>query len=70
MAININVVANITLLTAKGFAGLYSSSLSFIASLIDSALDLLCTAIVSTTHKLVEWHSSKLRQKFPVGRGR
>jgi hypothetical protein len=67
-AININVVANILLLIAKGIAALSSSSLSLIASLADSALDLLCTAIVFTTHKLVGWRLSKLRKKFPVGK--
>jgi hypothetical protein len=69
-AININVIANILLLIAKGIAAGYSSSLSLIASLADSALDLLCTAIVFTTHKLVEWRLHKLRKKFPVGRRR
>lgn len=69
-AININVIANIILLIAKGVAALQSSSLSLIASLADSALDLLCTAIVFTTHKLVGWHLSQLRRKFPVGRRR
>lgn len=69
-AININVIANILLLIFKGIAATQSSSLSLIASLADSALDLLCTAIVFTTHKMVEWHIDKLRQKFPVGRRR
>jgi divalent metal cation (Fe/Co/Zn/Cd) transporter len=69
-AININVIANIILLIAKTIAATRSSSLSLIASLADSALDLLCTAIVFTTHKLVEWRISKLRKKFPVGRRR
>jgi hypothetical protein len=64
------VIANVLLLIAKGIAAGYSSSLSLIASLADSALDLLCTAIVFTTHKLVEWHLHKLRKKFPVGRRR
>jgi len=67
-AININVVANIILLIAKIIAAFSSSSLSLIASLADSALDLLCTAIIFTTHKLVGWHLSKLKKKFPVGR--
>src|ERR1700761_4006990 len=40
-AVNINVIANILLLVAKGIAALKSSSLSLIASLVDSALDLL-----------------------------
>ena len=69
-AININVIANIALLIAKGIAAASSSSLSLIASLVDSALDLLCTAIIFTTHKMVEWHISTLRKKFPVGRRR
>ncbi|KAL8726182.1 MAG: hypothetical protein Q9181_006153 [Wetmoreana brouardii] len=69
-AININVIANIVLLTAKGIAAGYSSSLSLIASLVDSALDLLCTLIVWTTNKLVGWRIKKLRKKFPVGRRR
>lgn len=69
-AINVNVVANILLLAAKGFAALSSSSLSLIASLLDSALDLLCTAIVWTTNRLVSWRLDTLKQRFPVGRRR
>ncbi|KAL8801563.1 MAG: hypothetical protein Q9182_004349 [Xanthomendoza sp. 2 TL-2023] len=69
-AININVIANIILLAAKCIAAGYSQSLSLIASLVDSALDLLCTLIVWTTNKLVGWRIKKLRRKFPVGRRR
>ncbi|KAI4177488.1 MAG: hypothetical protein LQ343_000469 [Gyalolechia ehrenbergii] len=69
-AININVIANILLLAAKGGAAMFSSSLSLIASLVDSALDLLCTVIVWTTNKLVGWRIKRLRKKFPVGRRR
>ncbi|KAL8913023.1 MAG: hypothetical protein Q9171_002091 [Xanthocarpia ochracea] len=69
-AINVNVLANIILLVAKCVAAGYSSSLSLIASLVDSALDLLCTLIVWTTNKLVGWRLKKLRKKFPVGRRR
>ncbi|KAM3068877.1 hypothetical protein ACMFMG_004051 [Clarireedia jacksonii] len=69
-AININVLANILLLVAKGVAAFYSSSLSLIASLVDSALDLLCTVIVFVTNKLVQWHLMSLKKKFPVGRRR
>ncbi|KAL8919641.1 MAG: hypothetical protein Q9208_006673 [Pyrenodesmia sp. 3 TL-2023] len=69
-AININVIANIFLLAAKCIAAGYSSSLSLIASLVDSALDLLCTVIVWTTNKLVGWRIKRLRKKFPVGRRR
>lgn len=69
-AININVIVNILLLAAKGVAALKSSSLSLIASLVDSALDLLCTGIVFTTNKMVAWRLSSLQRRFPVGRRR
>jgi len=69
-AINVNVLANILLLIAKGVAALSSNSLSLIASLLDSALDLLCTVIVWTTNRLVSWRLKTLQKKFPVGRKR
>ncbi|KAF2838338.1 hypothetical protein M501DRAFT_956775 [Patellaria atrata CBS 101060] len=69
-AVNINVIANILLLLAKCIAAAYSDSLSLIASLVDSALDLLCTLIVWTTTKLVSWKLHMLKAKFPVGRRR
>ncbi|CAF9909667.1 hypothetical protein IMSHALPRED_008437 [Imshaugia aleurites] len=69
-AININVIANIILLIAKIVAAFASSSLSLIASLVDSALDLLCTLIIWTTNKLVQWKIKRLQHKFPVGRRR
>ena len=69
-AVNINVIANVILLVAKGIAAMKSSSLSLIASLVDSALDLLCTGIVWTTNRLVSWRLSALARKFPVGRRR
>ena len=69
-AININVIANVLLLVAKGIAATQSSSLSLIASLVDSALDLLCTLIIYTTNKLVQWRIKRLQHKFPVGRRR
>lgn len=69
-AININVIANILLLATKGIAALKSSSLSLIASLVDSALDLLCTSIIWTTNHLVSWRLKALDRRFPVGRRR
>ncbi|KAL6160256.1 hypothetical protein ACJQWK_09423 [Exserohilum turcicum] len=69
-AININVLVNILLLIAKGIAAIWSNSLSLIASLVDSALDLLCTVIIWTTNKLVGWRLQSLRKKFPIGRKR
>ena len=69
-AININIIANVILLTAKVIAAFKSNSLSLIASLVDSALDLLCTLIVWTTNRLVGWRLNSLQEKFPVGRRR
>lgn len=69
-AININVLANIALLIGKIIAAFSSGSLSLLASLVDSALDLLCTLIVWTTNRLVQWRLAKLQRKFPVGRKR
>lgn len=66
----VNVVVNILLLAAKGVAAIWSNSLSLIASLVDSALDLLCTIIIWTTNRLVGWRLTKLKKKFPVGRRR
>lgn len=69
-AINVNVAANVVLVAAKGFASLSSSSLSLIASLLDSALDLLCTGIILVTNRLVSWRVGSLKERFPVGRKR
>ncbi|KAF2430394.1 hypothetical protein EJ08DRAFT_670522 [Tothia fuscella] len=70
LAININVVANVLLLAAKIGAVFFSQSLSLIASLVDSALDLLCTIIIWSTNKLVAWRMFSLQKRFPVGRRR
>lgn len=69
-AININVIANIALLIGKIVAAFSSPSLSLMASLVDSALDLLCTLIVWTTNRLVQWRLNTLKKRFPVGRRR
>lgn len=69
-AINVNVVANVLLLAGKGFAALTTGSLSLVASLVDSGLDLLCTLIVWSTNKVVLWRLAALRRRFPVGRRR
>ncbi|KAI0133681.1 hypothetical protein BJ170DRAFT_172776 [Xylariales sp. AK1849] len=69
-AININVVANIVLLAAKVVAVASTGSLSLVASLVDSALDLLCTLIIWSTNRLVGWRLNALKKRFPVGRRR
>lgn len=70
IAINVNVLANIFLLAGKIGAAFTTGSLSLIASLVDSALDLLCTLIVWSTNRLVLWRLNALRKRFPVGRRR
>lgn len=45
-------------------------SLSLIASLADSALDLLCTMIIWSTSKLARSHTASAKLDFPVGRQR
>lgn len=70
LAININVVANIFLLAAKVVAVFSTGSLSLVASLVDSALDLLCTLIIWSTNRLVGWRLKALQKRFPVGRRR
>ncbi|KAL2208378.1 cation efflux protein [Sarocladium strictum] len=70
IAIQVNVVANVLLLAGKGFAALTTGSLSLIASLVDSALDLLCTLIVWSTNKIALWRLNALKRRFPVGRRR
>lgn len=69
-AININVIANILLLAGKVVAVASTGSLSLVASLVDSALDLLCTMIIWSTNKLVGWRIGALKKRFPVGRRR
>ncbi|KAH7150282.1 hypothetical protein B0J13DRAFT_286375 [Dactylonectria estremocensis] len=70
LAINVNVIANILLLVGKAFAVFTTGSLSLVASLVDSALDLLCTLIVWSTNRIVLWRLHALRRRFPVGRRR
>jgi hypothetical protein len=70
LAININVVANIFLLAGKIVAVFSTGSLSLVASLVDSALDLLCTLIIWSTNRLVGWRLKALQKRFPVGRRR
>jgi len=69
-SININVAANIMLLITKAIAASKSNSLSLIASLLDSGLDLLCTVIVWSTNRVVRWRLQSLAKRFPVGRRR
>ncbi|KAJ7163257.1 hypothetical protein C8R46DRAFT_336468 [Mycena filopes] len=46
IALNVNIVVNILLLTSKGGAVWFSNSISLLASFVDSALDFLSTLII------------------------
>ncbi|PWZ01277.1 hypothetical protein BCV70DRAFT_199620 [Testicularia cyperi] len=69
-AININLLINILLLAGKGVAVLSSNSVSLIASLVDSALDLLSTIIIFATSKAIAYRSWRTIYKYPVGKKR
>lgn len=64
------MLANILLLLAKVIAVISTNSLSLIASLTDSALDMLCTLIIWSTNQLAYRRMESLNLKFPVGRRR
>ncbi|EPQ63587.1 hypothetical protein BGT96224_A21320 [Blumeria graminis f. sp. tritici 96224] len=67
VAININLTANLFLLAGKIVTIFMTNSLSVLASLVDAILDLLSTAIIWTTTKMIErqdYHS------YPIGRRR
>lgn len=66
----VNVAANILLLVAKVIAVTSTHSLSLIASLADSALDLLCTLIIWGTSYLAKRKTKSEDLSFPVGRRR
>lgn len=67
IAIYMNLIANAVLLAGKIAVIVLTSSLSVLASLVDAALDLLSTAIVWTTTKMIERQD---QYKYPVGRRR
>ncbi|CAO1638292.1 unnamed protein product [Sympodiomycopsis kandeliae] len=67
-AININLFINVLLLAGKAVAVLSSSSVSLLASLVDSALDLLSTLIIFAASKAVAFKSSESYFKYPRGK--
>lgn len=67
-AININLLINVLLLAGKAIAVLSSSSVSLLASLVDSALDLLSTLIIFGASKAVAFKSSESYFKYPRGK--
>lgn len=67
VAIYLNLAANAILLAGKIAVTVLTSSLSVLASLVDAVLDILSTAIVWTTTRLIARQDSYM---YPVGRRR
>lgn len=63
-------MANVLLLVAKIIVTLTSSSLSVLASLVDSALDFISTLIIYAVSRMIQHKDWKTRYKFPVGKAR
>ncbi|KAJ6466390.1 cation efflux family-domain-containing protein [Mycena sanguinolenta] len=68
IALNVNILVNILLLSGKGFAVLLSSSMSLLASFVDSALDLLSTAIIWGADLAAK--REDVGAKYPTGKKR
>ncbi|KAL9476811.1 hypothetical protein ACSS6W_006652 [Trichoderma asperelloides] len=68
-AIWINLIANIILLAGKIAVIISVPSMSVLAALVDAVLDLLSTAIVWTTTRLISG-SQRDQHNYPVGRSR
>ncbi|QPH00106.1 hypothetical protein C2857_003312 [Epichloe festucae Fl1] len=69
LAIWINMIANFILLAGKLAVIISVPSMSVLASLVDAVLDLLSTAIVWTTTKLIS-QGQQDQHHYPVGRRR
>jgi len=70
LAIFINFIANVFLLVAKVIVTLTSSSLSVLASLVDSVLDFLSTLIIYSVSRIIQHKDWRTRYQFPVGKAR
>ncbi|KAK9492248.1 cation efflux family-domain-containing protein [Lipomyces doorenjongii] len=70
LAIMVNFLINVFLLAGKAAIVLLTHSISVIASLVDSALDFLCTTIIWFSTSMVESSSASTKFMYPVGRTR
>lgn len=68
LPLQVNFAINIVLLVSKGFAVLSSTSISLVASFIDSGLDFLSTLIILGTSIAMGRQSD--RHKYPAGKKR
>lgn len=69
-AIYVNMAVNVILLCGKIIVTLLTNSLSVMASLIDSVLDFMSTAIIWFSTRLVSVHDWRTKHLYPVGRSR
>ncbi|ODQ82447.1 hypothetical protein BABINDRAFT_159038 [Babjeviella inositovora NRRL Y-12698] len=69
-AIMVNFVVNFALLLGKVAVAVMTSSISIIASLVDSLLDFLSTLIIFVSNKLSTKRDWKTKHLYPVGRSR
>lgn len=70
LAIYVNFAINIVLLIGKIIVALLTNSLTVIASLVDSVLDFLSTAIIWASSRLISVRDWKTKHLYPVGRSR
>lgn len=68
--INMNLLVNLLLVAGKVAAVLSSNSVSLLASLVDSALDLVCTVVIFMTSRASAYRSWHTFYKYPVGKRR
>lgn len=68
--IDVNLIVNILLMAGKLVVWWLTASLSIIASLVDSALDLLSTIIIYVSARVADRRDWKTKHAFPVGRSR
>ncbi|WFD21715.1 hypothetical protein MEQU1_000370 [Malassezia equina] len=68
--INMNLLVNLLLVAGKVVAVFYSNSVSLLASLVDSALDLVCTVVIFMTSRASAYRSWHTFYKYPVGKRR
>lgn len=61
---------NLLLVVGKVVAVYSSNSVSLLASLVDSALDLLCTVVIFMTSRASAYRSWHTFYKYPVGKRR
>ncbi|KAF7300271.1 Cation diffusion facilitator [Mycena kentingensis (nom. inval.)] len=70
IALNVNILVNILLLATKGVAVLLSSSVSLLASFVDSALDFLSTLIIWGASVASSRKDGSTKFLYPTGKKR